>query len=65
MRRPARRPNTMHSAQVAGGPGCAFPAAIGGAVADPTQPVLAVSGDGGALCSIAELATARQHDLKP
>ena len=59
----ARRPNTMHSAQGAGGLGYAFPAAIGGAVADPTHPVLAVSGDGGALYSIAELATARQHNL--
>jgi acetolactate synthase-1/2/3 large subunit len=59
----ARHPNTMHSAQGAGGLGYAFPAAIGGAVADPTHPVLAVSGDGGALYSIAELATARQHGL--
>ncbi|MFF6780129.1 thiamine pyrophosphate-dependent enzyme [Streptomyces sp. NPDC012510] len=59
----ARHPNTMHSAQGAGGLGYAFPAALGAAVADPTQPVLAVSGDGGALYSIAELATARQHDL--
>ncbi|MEU9183217.1 thiamine pyrophosphate-binding protein [Streptomyces sp. NPDC048484] len=59
----ARRPNTMHSAQGSGGLGYAFPAAIGGAVADPTHPVLAVSGDGGALYSIAELATARQHNL--
>jgi acetolactate synthase I/II/III large subunit len=59
----ARRPNTMHSAQGAGGLGYGFPAALGAAVADPTTPVLAVSGDGGALYSIAELATARQHDL--
>ncbi|WP_221352734.1 thiamine pyrophosphate-binding protein [Streptomyces beigongshangae] len=59
----ARRPNTMHSAQGAGGPGYAFPAALGGAVADPTRPVLAVSGDGGALRSVAELATARQYGL--
>ncbi|MFJ2742034.1 thiamine pyrophosphate-binding protein [Streptomyces sp. NPDC087440] len=57
------RPNTMHSAQGAGGLGYAFPAALGAAVADPDSPVLAVSGDGGALYSIAELATARQHDL--
>ncbi|MFE5256380.1 thiamine pyrophosphate-binding protein [Streptomyces coelicoflavus] len=56
-------PNTMHSAQGAGGLGYAFPAALGAAAADPTQPVLAVSGDGGALYSIAELATARQYDL--
>lgn len=56
-------PNRMHSAQGAGGLGYAFPAALGAAVADPTRPVLAVSGDGGALYSIAELATARQYDL--
>ncbi|MDX2822781.1 thiamine pyrophosphate-binding protein [Streptomyces ipomoeae] len=59
----ARHPNTMHSAQGSGGLGYAFPAALGAAVADPTQPVLAVSGDGGALYSLAELATARQYDL--
>ncbi|OEJ26796.1 acetolactate synthase [Streptomyces agglomeratus] len=58
-----RRPNTMHSAQGAGGLGYGFPAAIGAAVADRTRPVLAVSGDGGAMYSIAELATARQHNL--
>jgi acetolactate synthase-1/2/3 large subunit len=56
-------PNTMHSAQGAGGLGYGFPAALGAAVADPTRPVLAVSGDGGALYSVAELATARQYGL--
>ncbi|MER6979339.1 thiamine pyrophosphate-dependent enzyme, partial [Streptomyces carpinensis] len=59
----AKSPNTMHSAQGAGGLGYGFPAALGAAAADPTRPVLAVSGDGGALYSIAELATARQYDL--
>ncbi|MFF3741399.1 thiamine pyrophosphate-binding protein [Streptomyces sp. NPDC002566] len=59
----AKGPNLMHSAQGAGGLGYAFPAALGAAAADPTRPVLAVSGDGGAMYSIAELATARQHDL--
>ncbi|MFJ8587774.1 thiamine pyrophosphate-binding protein [Streptomyces sp. NPDC093595] len=59
----ARRPNTMHSAQGAGGLGYAFPAALGAAVADPTGPVLAVSGDGGAMYSLAELATAKQYGL--
>ncbi len=58
-----RGTNAMHSAQGAGGLGYGFPAALGAAVADPTRPVLAVSGDGGALYSIAELATARQYDL--
>ncbi|MER6618496.1 thiamine pyrophosphate-binding protein [Streptomyces xantholiticus] len=59
----ARRPNTMHSAQGAGGLGYGFPAALGAAAADRSRPVLAVSGDGGAMYSIAELATARQYDL--
>ncbi|MGW0966790.1 thiamine pyrophosphate-binding protein [Streptomyces sp. NPDC002516] len=58
-----RGTNTMHSAQGAGGLGYGFPAALGAAAADPTRPVLAVSGDGGALYSIAELATAKQCDL--
>ncbi|WP_438293724.1 thiamine pyrophosphate-binding protein [Streptomyces sp. HUAS TT7] len=56
-------PGAMHSAQGAGGLGYGFPAALGAAVADPSHPVLAVSGDGGAMYSIAELATARQYDL--
>ncbi|WP_217127669.1 thiamine pyrophosphate-binding protein [Streptomyces sp. AC558_RSS880] len=59
----AMGPNRLHSAQGAGGLGYGFPAALGAAVADPTRPVLAVSGDGGALYSVAELATARQYDL--
>ncbi|WP_411145536.1 thiamine pyrophosphate-binding protein [Streptomyces sp. x-80] len=59
----ARRPNALHSAQGAGGLGYGFPAALGVAVAEPGRPVLAVSGDGGAMYSIAELATARQYDL--
>ncbi|WP_216589154.1 thiamine pyrophosphate-binding protein [Streptomyces brasiliscabiei] len=59
----AKGPNHMHSAQGAGGLGYGFPAALGAAAADPTRPVLAVSGDGGALYSVAELATARQYGL--
>ncbi|MHB9753659.1 thiamine pyrophosphate-binding protein [Streptomyces sp. BYX5S] len=56
-------PGALHSAQGAGGLGYGFPAALGAAAADPTTPVLAVSGDGGAMYSIAELATAKQYDL--
>ncbi|MEV6548171.1 thiamine pyrophosphate-binding protein [Streptomyces sp. NPDC051597] len=59
----AGHPGLMHSAQGAGGLGYAFPAALGAAVAEPGTPVLAVSGDGGAMYSVAELATARQHGL--
>ncbi|WP_031468092.1 thiamine pyrophosphate-binding protein [Sciscionella sediminilitoris] len=55
-------PGRMHSAQGTGGLGYAFPAALGAAAATGS-PVLAVSGDGGAMYGIAELATAAQHQL--
>ncbi len=61
------REGQFHSAQGAGGLGFGFPAAIGGAVGLETagKPgrVLAVSGDGSAMYSISELATARQHNI--
>lgn len=57
----------FHSAQGAGGLGYGFPAAIGAAVGLETvgKPgrVLAVSGDGSSMYSIAELATAKQHNV--
>lgn len=59
----AREPGNMHSAQGAGGLGYGFPAALGACAATGGRPVLAVSGDGGAMYSIAELATARQLGL--
>ena len=51
----------FHSAQGSGGLGFAYPAAIAAAIGSG-QRTFAVSGDGGAMYSIAELATARQHD---
>lgn len=51
----------FHSAQGAGGLGFAFPAAVAAAIGTGER-TFAVSGDGGAMYSIAELATARQHD---
>ncbi|NUP59619.1 MAG: thiamine pyrophosphate-binding protein [Pseudarthrobacter sp.] len=61
------REGQFHSAQGAGGLGFGFPAAIGAAVGLETlgRPgrVLAVSGDGSAMYSIAELATAKQHNV--
>jgi acetolactate synthase-1/2/3 large subunit len=61
------REGQFHSAQGAGGLGYGFPAAIGGAVGLETlgRPgrVLAVSGDGSSMYSIAELATAKQHNV--
>ena len=51
----------FHSAQGAGGLGFAYPAAVAAAIGSG-QRTFAVSGDGGAMYSMAELATARQHD---
>ncbi len=51
----------IHTAQGAGGLGYGLPGALGGAVSG--GPTLAVSGDGGAMYGVAELATAVQHHL--
>ena len=59
---PTSRPGLMHSAQGAGGLGYAYPAALGAACGH-NGPVVAISGDGGAMYGIAELATARQLEL--
>lgn len=55
------RGGEFHSAQGAGGLGFAFPAALAATLGTGHR-TLAVSGDGGAMYGIAELATARQHD---
>ena len=55
------RTGEFHSAQGAGGLGFGFPSAIGGAIGTGKR-VLAVSGDGSSMYSIAELATAKQHN---
>ncbi|GAA1085929.1 thiamine pyrophosphate-binding protein [Tsukamurella spumae] len=67
------RTGEFHSAQGAGGLGFAFPAALGAAAwhaeraagTDPAdaERVVAVAGDGSSMYSIAELATAAQHNL--
>jgi acetolactate synthase-1/2/3 large subunit len=54
------RGGAQFSAQGAGGLGYGFPAALGVAAA-VDGPVLAVSGDGGAMYGISELAVAAQH----
>jgi acetolactate synthase-1/2/3 large subunit len=51
----------IHTAQGAGGLGYGLPGALGGAAAGGAT--LAVSGDGGAMYGLAELATAVQHGL--
>ncbi|SDJ69878.1 acetolactate synthase-1/2/3 large subunit [Nocardioides sp. YR527] len=57
------RTGGFHTAQASGGLGLALPAAIGAAVGTGRR-TFAVTGDGGAMYSIAELATARQHDAE-
>lgn len=61
------REDDFASAQGAGGLGYGFPAALGAAFGrreiDEHASVLAISGDGGALYGIAELAVAVQHSL--
>lgn len=61
------RDGEFASGQGAGGLGYGLPAAIGAAfghrTAGDAQPVLAVSGDGGALYGVAELAVLAQHQL--
>lgn len=59
---PEVRSGAMHSAQGAGGLGYALPAAIG-ASAGNNRPVLAVSGDGGAMYGLADLAVLRERNL--
>lgn len=64
------RTGSFHSAQGAGGLGFAYPAALGAAAWQTERAsgaarsrVVAVAGDGSSMYSIAELATAAQHDL--
>jgi len=57
------RGGSFATAQGAGGLGYGYPAAVGAAFADRSRPVLAVSGDGGAMYGIGEIATAVQLGL--
>jgi acetolactate synthase-1/2/3 large subunit len=59
---PESRSGAMQSAQGAGGLGFALPAALGAAVASGRR-VLAVSGDGGAMYGLGELAALRQAGI--
>ncbi|SDQ57888.1 thiamine pyrophosphate-binding protein [Microbacterium sp. cf332] len=57
------RAGRFATAQGAGGLGYGFPAAVGAAFADRSRPVLAVSGDGGAMYGLGEIATCLQLGL--
>lgn len=60
---PIYRPRTLIHPGTYGTLGYALPAAIGAKLACPGQPVVSISGDGGFLFTLQELATARTLDL--
>jgi len=60
---PTLTPRTFLYPLGSGTLGYAWPAALGAKVALPDAPVLAVVGDGGFMYGMAELLTARQHQL--
>lgn len=61
---PARRPHQILISNGLSTMGFALPAAIGAALTDRTQRVVALTGDGGLLMCLAELATAARERLK-
>jgi acetolactate synthase-1/2/3 large subunit len=61
---PVAEPNTMLISNGLSTMGFAVPAAIGAATLDPDSPVVALTGDGGLLMCLAELATAVRERLR-
>jgi len=61
---PARRPGDAVISRGLATMGFALPAAIGVALDDPSRPVLALTGDGGLMMCVSELATAAQSGCK-
>ncbi|MEZ4619525.1 MAG: thiamine pyrophosphate-binding protein [Caldilineaceae bacterium] len=60
---PTYHPRTFISTGYQGTLGYGFPTALGVKVARPTAPVIAVTGDGGFMFAVQELATAVQHRI--
>jgi len=60
---PARRPRTFLTPGYQGTLGYGFPTALGAAAGNPGRAVVSITGDGGFGWGLAELATARRHDL--
>lgn len=60
---PVYQPRTMIQQGYQGTLGFSFPTALGAKVAHPDRPVICVTGDGGFMFSIQELATAVQHGI--
>lgn len=60
---PVYEPRTFVSCGPQGTLGFGYPTALGVKVANPTKPVLSISGDGGFMFGVQELATAVQHRI--
>jgi acetolactate synthase-1/2/3 large subunit len=60
---PVYEPRTFISSGYQGTLGSGFPTALGAKVAHPDRPVVAISGDGGFMFGVQELATAVQYNI--
>lgn len=60
---PVYRPRTYLTSSYSGNLGYAFPTALGAKIACPDRPVVAISGDGGFLYNVQELATAVRYGI--
>jgi acetolactate synthase-1/2/3 large subunit len=60
---PVYHPRTFLSTGYMGTLGWGFPSALGAKVACPQRPVVSITGDGGFMFAVAELATAVQHRI--
>jgi acetolactate synthase I/II/III large subunit len=60
---PVYAPRTFIGPGYQGTLGSAFPTSLGAQAGNPHRPVVAISGDGGFMYAVAELATQRQHGL--
>jgi acetolactate synthase-1/2/3 large subunit len=60
---PVYEPRTFISSGYQGTLGSGFPTALGAKLANPERPVVAITGDGGFMFAVQELATAVQYDI--
>ncbi len=60
---PVYRPRTLFEPGYQGTLGWSFPTALGAKIANPDRQVLSISGDGGFMFNVQELATAVQHSI--
>jgi acetolactate synthase-1/2/3 large subunit len=60
---PVYQPRTFITSGYQGTLGSGFPTALGAKVANPDRPVVAITGDGGFMFAVAELATAVQYNI--